>query len=272
MAPKKAPVEEPIEPEEPELVEGDESELETGLKLPLTPNDVGRVWALDCAGQSKMLTELLGLEAAHPPVARREIICDFHLFNLSHAKKLCLTQRQGAVFHAIMAVILDMMAGWNTEEGATAAECFKEFQRLLLNHSVNDPPQRLAIFGGAEARRLTDYTSGTLFKHFLLYQFCARCERDVETLRFSVEVERPILPPSLANARQKPGRRPQQTPENPEDGTGTSTEEKTAGGAGEDLSEEIQRIVEEKLRLTEARLEAKLAEREQQFMERLAKK
>lgn len=23
----------------------------------------------------------------------REIICDFHLFNLSHAKKLCLTQR-----------------------------------------------------------------------------------------------------------------------------------------------------------------------------------
>eukprot|EP00434_Breviolum_minutum_P025109 symbB.v1.2.022182.t1/scaffold1915.1/size133927/10 len=123
-----------------------------------------------------------------------------------------------------------------------------------------------------QARRLTDYTSGTLFKHFLLYQFCARCERDVETLRFSVEVERPILPPSLANARQKPGRRPQQTPENPEDGTGTSTEEKTAGGAGEDLSEEIQRIVEEKLRLTEARLEAKLAEREQQFMERLAKK
>ena len=53
---------------------------------------MGRVWALDCAGQSKMLTELLGcgtmwvavsveplemlsfaagLEAAHSPVARR---------------------------------------------------------------------------------------------------------------------------------------------------------------------------------------------------------
>lgn len=264
-----------MEPEEPELVEGDESELETGLKLPLTPNDVGRIWALDCAGQSKLLTELLGLEAAHPPVARREIICDFHLFNLSHAKMLCLTQRQGAVFHAIMAVILDMMAGWNTDrdsQGATAAECFKEFQRLLLNHSVNDPPKRLMIFGGAQARRLTDYTSGTLFKHFLLYQFCARCERDVETLRFSVEVERPILPPALANARQKPSRRPQQTPENADDGTGASTEEKTAGGAGEDLSEEIQKVVEEKLRMTEARLEAKLAEREQQFMERLAKK
>eukprot|EP00438_Fugacium_kawagutii_P033009 Skav230192 [mRNA] locus=scaffold1418:98407:108964:- [translate_table: standard] len=112
--------------------QGDETELETGLKLPLTPNDVGRIWALDCAGQSKLLTELLGLEAAHPPVARREIICDFHLFNLSHAKMLCLTQRQGA----------DMMAGWNNAEGATAAECFKEFQRLLLDHAVNDPPKR----------------------------------------------------------------------------------------------------------------------------------
>ncbi|CAK8993503.1 unnamed protein product [Durusdinium trenchii] len=150
--------------------------------------------------------------------------------------------------------------------------CFNEFQRLLLIHSVNDPPSRLPIFGVQEARRLTDYTSGTLFKHFLLYQFCARSERDVETLRFSVEVERPILPPALANARQKPSRRPQQTPENQDDGTGISTEEKTAGGAGEDPSEEIQRIVEEKLRMTEARLEAKLAQREQQFMERIAKK
>ena len=72
-----------------------------------------------------------------------------------------------------------------------------------------------------------------LRRHFLLYQFCARSERDVETLRFSVEVERrplhlcasllfffgfrlvvrqswfcrPILPPALANARQKPSRR-----------------------------------------------------------------
>ena len=37
----------------------------------------------------------------------------------------------------------------------------------------------------------------------MLYQFCARCDRDVETLRFSVGVERPIPPPALGIARQK---------------------------------------------------------------------
>lgn len=214
---------------------------------------------------------------------------------------------------------LSLACGW--------CRCFKEFQRLLLNHSVNDPPQRailnvqwhevtamtsvtcclshgcrhvisctvkiemkinrkpperrknfedwktierfrdsvaavymvtsdrgLAIFGGAEAFTVHwqleqleqldsgdgDFAGSTLDRlhvwhliqagvseselspiidtksrtqssceskcltltwdlycihqqtqrHFLLYQFCARCERDVETLRFSVEVER----------------------------------------------------------------------------------
>lgn len=37
---------------------------------------------------------------------------------------------------------------------------------------------------------VTHLSVPSLDRHFLLYQFCARCERDVETLRFSVEVER----------------------------------------------------------------------------------
>ncbi|OLP77932.1 hypothetical protein AK812_SmicGene41948 [Symbiodinium microadriaticum] len=106
-------------------------------------------------------------------------------------------------------------------------------------------------------------------RHFLLYQFCVCCERDVETLRFSVEVERPLVPPALGTARQKVSRRPQQ----PDQEVAGAAEEKPSGPGGEDLSEEeIQRLVEEKLRETEARLEAKLAAREQQFMERLASK
>ncbi|CAE7502662.1 Ccdc189 [Symbiodinium natans] len=284
MAPKKPQVaEEPPEEEaaEPEPVEGDETELETGLKLPLRPNDVGRIWALqDHAAQSKLLAELLGLEGVHPTLARREIVCDFHLFNLSHAKMLCLNQRQAAVFHAIMSTVLDMMAGLQegASEGSAAAECFKKFQELLIVHSVNDPPSRLAVFAGGEARRLTDYAATTLFKHFLLYQFCVRCERDMETLRFSVEVERPLAPPASGTARQKASRRPPQAAEN--EGPAASVEahasrapQEKPSGAGEDMSEEeIQRLVEEKLRETEVRLEAKLAAREQQFMERLAGK
>eukprot|EP00931_Biecheleriopsis_adriatica_P009779 TRINITY_DN110860_c0_g1_i1.p1 TRINITY_DN110860_c0_g1~~TRINITY_DN110860_c0_g1_i1.p1 ORF type:complete len:304 (+),score=93.97 TRINITY_DN110860_c0_g1_i1:77-988(+) len=288
MGPKKPPVEEPPEPDEsaepPPPAEGDETELETGLKLPLRPNDVGKLWSLgDYSAQSKLLTQLLGLEVAHPSAARRDIIGDFHIFNLSHAKTLCLTQRQGAVFHAIMTTILDMMAGWegqqeekSSSEGAPsgAAECFKEYQRLLLAHSVNDPPSRLAIFSGAEARRLADYASTTLFKHFLLYQFCARCERDVQTLRFSVELDRPAAPPELAHARPKRRHNDQQVSADVE-GSGGAGEEKAAGAGGEDEpseEDEIQRLVEEKLRETEARLEAKLAEREQSFQTNLAAK
>lgn len=286
MAPKKKPVQEeevevPPEPEEPEIVEGDETELETGLKLPLRPNDVGQIWALqtDYAAQSKLLTQLLGLETAHSLVARRDIICDFHLFNLAHAKTICLSQRQGAVFHAIMSHILDMMAGWEGQEGEKipaqeapgAAECFQEYQRLLLMHAVNDPPSRLLIFGGSEARRLTDFTSTTLFKHFLLYQFCARCERDVQTLRFNIELARPAPPPDLAVARLKPSRRlndSQNNLEETEGAGGTGQEAAAADKEAPSEEDEIERIVQEKLRETEAKLQAKLAEREQKFRDR----
>jgi hypothetical protein len=291
MAPKKAPVEEPPpEPEEPAEppppAEGDETELETGLKLPLRANDVGRIWAMkeDYDAQLKMIAQLLGLEESGPPISRKNILCEFHLFNVNHCKTLCLTQRQGAVFHAIMAQILDMVMepGPKQTSSGGVEEYFKEYERLLLMHSIQDPPARLAIFKGAEARSLSDYASTTLFQHFLLYQSCLRCNRDVQTLRFNVELDRPAPPPDLATARQKqpgkkqPGKKPESQRSSPDaEGDAADGEEKTTGAGGEEqFSEEddIQRLVNEKLRETEAKLEAKLAEREGRFKEMLAAK
>jgi len=287
--PKKPPAEEPSpeadEPAEPPgPAEGDETELETGLKLPIRANDVGRIWAMqeDYDAQLKMIAQLLGLEDSGPPISRKNIICEFHLFNITHCKTLCLTQRQGAVFHAIMAQILDKITepGPKQTSSGGVEEYFKEYERLLLMHSIHDPPGRLAVFKGAEARSLSDYASTTLFQHFLLYQSCLRCNRDVQTLRFNVELDRPAPPPDLATARQKPGKKPGKNSESqgtsPDaEGEGATGEEKTAGYGGEEQPSEeddIQRLVNEKLRETEARLEAKLAEREGRFKEMLSSK
>ncbi|CAE8625633.1 unnamed protein product [Polarella glacialis] len=135
---------EPAEPPPP--VEGDERELESGLKLVLRPNDVGKIWAQsDYASQSQLLTELLGLEVAHPAEARRDIVCDFHLFNLMHAKTLCLTQRQGAVFGTIMALVLDMMAGWpmhaESEEGSELPDVPPLRERTFDETALHAEPQ-----------------------------------------------------------------------------------------------------------------------------------
>jgi len=181
-----------------------------------------------------------------------------------------------------MAQILDKITepGPKQTSSGGVEEYFKEYERLLLMHSIHDPPSRLAIFKGAEARSLSDYASTTLFQHFLLYQSCLRCNRDVQTLRFNVQLDRPAPPPDLATARQKPCKQPGKKPESQRaspdaEGDAGDGEEKTAGGGGEEqFSEEddIQRLVNEKLRETEAKLEAKLAEREGRFKEMLAAK
>lgn len=250
-------------------------ELSTGLKLPLTGRDVERVWAVqsDFDKQAKLVTKLLDLDSAFSSQSRREIVCDFHIFNLTHAKSICLTSLQAAAFLSIMQKMLVMMSSQpvtvrsRPSDLCTVSTCFKEFERLILMHSVNDPPERLEIFRGSEVRLLTDFSSMTLFKHFLLYQYCANFEREVQTLRFAMSVERPLPLLDLNAATLKPSRsRSQEAGE----GAARDAPPEAAAEVGESTEEqEIERLVRERLRETEAALEAKLAAREGALLARL---
>lgn len=291
MAPKKKTVEEePEEPveeepaEPPPPPEDEVTELSTGLTLPLRPKDVGAIWALDGdhAAQAKLLLEsMAGLAESCPAKEQRGIIVDFHLFNLAHAKSICLDQRQGAVFHACMDRILAMMRLPERpprevspkEMPCDVAACFQEFQKLLLQHAVESPPDRLGIFKVSEAKLLTDFATSTLFKHFLLYQFCVNFEREAQTLRFVESINCPLDVPDLTLATERP---PSTAPP---DAAGDEKDAAAAGEAGERAAgeededdDEIKRLVAEKLRETEAALQAKLDAREQSFKEKLASK
>lgn len=85
----------------------------------------------------------------------------------------------------------------------STSEAFVVFQKLLLAHSANNPssPQQLDVFLGTEARLLADFASMTIFKHYLLYQYCLIFPREVETLRCEVALEAPFAPPNLRRAR-----------------------------------------------------------------------
>eukprot|EP00747_Dinoflagellata_sp_TGD_P182844 gnl/TRDRNA2_/TRDRNA2_37284_c0_seq1.p1 gnl/TRDRNA2_/TRDRNA2_37284_c0~~gnl/TRDRNA2_/TRDRNA2_37284_c0_seq1.p1 ORF type:complete len:348 (+),score=98.53 gnl/TRDRNA2_/TRDRNA2_37284_c0_seq1:126-1046(+) len=291
--PEEPPAEEaPVEEEE----EPEETELSTGLKLTLKEKDVERLWACpeDFDGQSRILLEVLQLEEIYPSALQRELVCDFYIYNLSHAKSICLTPRQGAIFHAIMDSILVMMKcdqqqgpSVRPQDMCTAATCFKAFEKLILDHSVNAPdaqPPKLDIFRGSEARLLADFASTTLFKHFLLYQYCISFDREVETLRFSMSLERPLAAPDL-NDKSVKAEKPKLRSNSPGGFRTRSSMDallESQGGAGaeggsaeqeqEELTEEeqIDRMVQEKLKETAAKLQEKLEAREEQLKEKLA--
>lgn len=259
--------------------------LSTGLKLPLRGVDVEKVWALGETAwekQSELIMQLLGLKERYG-TGRREIVCDFHLYNLVHAKSLCLTTAQGAVFHAIMEEMLTMMRSTTAtldtrpSEMCTAEKCFKRFQELILAHAREDPPNRLGIFRDSEVRLLTDFASVTLFKHYLLYQYCINFDREIETLRFNAHLECPSAPPdlSLGTFKKPAPDRKKQVPENSDHADRELNQEAPVGQEepGELTEDEkIEKLVLEKLRETEEKLQARLDQREQELLQRREEK
>jgi len=254
--------------------------LTTGLKLPLRGIDVEKIWALGEGSfdkQSELIMQLLDLRERYG-TGRREIVCDFHLYNLIHAKSLCMTTGQGAVFHAIMDKMLSMMRNPDAKhemrpnDMCTAEQCFKSFQQLILAHARQDPPDCLGVFRDSEVRLLTDFASVTLFKHYLLYQYCINFDREIETLRFNPHLERPSAPPELALGTLKKAERKVKDPEN-----GHHADREFNQEASSDMEEreepteeeKIEQLVQEKLRETEDKLLARLEQRETDFMTRL---
>jgi len=252
--------------------------LTTGLRLPLRGVDVEKIFALDQGAfekQSELIMQLLGLKERYG-TGRREIVCDFHLYNLVHARSLCLTAVQAAVFHAIMDEMLHMMINTaaspdtRPEDMFTAEQCFNHFQKRILAHARQDPPEQIAIFRDSEVRLLTDFASVTLFKHYLLYQYCINFDREIETLRFNPFLERPSAPPDLTLATLKKAERQKQAPENGHHADRELNQEAVKEEEEIEMTEEdtIQMIVQEKLRETSDKLLARLEQREAEFMQR----
>merc|ERR1712194_21469 len=133
---------------------------------------------------------------------------------------------------------------------------------------------------GTEVRLLSDFASTTLFKHFLLHQYCLNFDREVETMHVSIGLDRPWAPADLLDLKAAK-ERPKKAKEEPGllgPRTGSTDEAAEAGeatqedsSAVEELSpeEEVERLVAQKLEETKAKLEAKLENREASFFERL---
>lgn len=230
----------------------EETELSTGLKLTLREKDVKRILGMhdDYSRQAAVIIECLKLEDVYS-LEPRMIVSDFFVSCLVHARSICLTPRQCCVFLVIMEHVLSMIKRPSAAPTPEPRElCFKEFEKLLLKHSLEDPPERLGIFRNSQARLLVDFASLTLFKHFLLYDFCINYERQVETLRFNLPIANPLPPCDLSASELR-----QPTPSPEEESPTPETEEMT-----------IERLVAARLLDTEANLEEKLQQRKDDFV------
>jgi hypothetical protein len=180
--------------------------LPTGLKLIVTAEQVADLWAVqDLAARRKALAAQVGIADADHNF-QNEVILDFHYCNLAHCQSLCLPALQTAVFISLMSEVLFSMkrpspTSSTQGEPYTCPDCFREYQRLCLQHAVDKPPSSVAYFVSSQVRLLTDFVNLTLMKHFHLYQYCLLHAREVDTVRVDVTLEEPSAPPDLNEAK-----------------------------------------------------------------------
>jgi len=231
--------------------------MPSGLTLVLLPSEVQQLWGLMAADQKigpsfkgqcgdsvrKLLDNALACDWIKPGSFQCEVIGSFFVDLLAHAKSSCLTPRKAAVLVALARALFEAMRSRSKTtirvgEVLSVSELFLEYKRLLLLHtqaqapSSTATPGHLSIFTLPEVRQITEFMSGTLFQHFLLYQSVLICPQESVAGHVELTVERPRRPPDLnkAKLRAKPV---QSTPEHVGPQAGRPPTEQ-ADGAQED--------------------------------------
>ena len=129
---------------------------------------------------------------------RNEALVAYHYYNIKKCDDLNLTPRKTAVFHAIMAEMLELMKRRSAVcefKGVpiTVEEALGDFKKLMISHCAALSPDTCCEFTDSDARMLSDYAMLSFFNHFLLYQYVLLFPREEENLEINMKVPSKII-------------------------------------------------------------------------------
>jgi len=217
-------------------LKSESKELGTGLRLSMSEKEVVEYRRLkanapvgeDPEGIGAAARELLAAAAELPPDPLQERLFQkqvtLNLFEdlMACSQTICLTPRKTAVMVAILRDILVKMysrskTSKRVGETSSLYECFQEFKRLMLAHTyaaatsakpvaeLKEAPRpekaTLGVFNLAEVRLLSEFLTGTLFQHFLLYQCVLVLPQDRTVTHVELAVDQPHPPKDLKTAK-----------------------------------------------------------------------
>ena len=74
------------------------------------------------------------------------------------------------------------------------------FKGMMLEHSVENPPERVGVFTLQEVRLVTDYIGKSFYRHYKAHQYCFSRRQPVVQSKRMLVVETPLTPPPLSSA------------------------------------------------------------------------
>mmetsp|Transcript_70956 Transcript_70956/g.125463 ORF Transcript_70956/g.125463 Transcript_70956/m.125463 type:complete len:523 (+) Transcript_70956:70-1638(+) len=220
-------------------LESGSKELGTGLRLSMSEKEVVEYRRLkasapvgeDPEGIGAAARELLAAAAELPPdplqerTFQKQVTLNLFEDLMACSQTICLTPRKTAVMVAILRNMLAKMyskskTSKRVGEKSSLYECFQEFKRLMLAHTyaaatsakpikeLREAPRpekaTLGVFSLAEVRLLSEFLTGTLFQHFLLYQCVLVHPQDRTVKHIGLRIDQPHPPHDLMTAKLLP--------------------------------------------------------------------
>eukprot|EP00933_Yihiella_yeosuensis_P082921 TRINITY_DN9695_c2_g1_i1.p1 TRINITY_DN9695_c2_g1~~TRINITY_DN9695_c2_g1_i1.p1 ORF type:complete len:555 (-),score=145.90 TRINITY_DN9695_c2_g1_i1:66-1697(-) len=217
-------------------------DLGTGISLRILPEEVAKYQAMKgSSGNSpggadedvdadarSLLQEALGIGSICPDSDghfQNEVTLRLYEDLLAYAESICLTPRKTAVMVSILWATMEKMferSKTTTRIGETSSisECFMLYKKLLVAHTfaaataakpiselkdAADPSAAtLGVFSMPEVRLLTEFVTGSVFQHFILYQCVLVNAEDALVRHVETEIERPKPPPDLKTGKLQP--------------------------------------------------------------------
>lgn len=191
------------EPETPEVVgAGATPDPPRGLVWrDLTEERIAELDAeADPAAKLRLLSETMEVNH-YDDNPRSEILVDFCLYNLMFCDENDFSAAKKSAFFSIMKRVFEH--GFQSADVVPMQQSLAFFKTQVLEHSVEAPPDRVAVFSLQEVRLLTEFVATTFYRHYKAYQLCFTRRQPTEQREKVLQVESPFCPPPLEAAEAK---------------------------------------------------------------------
>ena len=75
------------------------------------------------------------------------------------------------------------------------------FQKILLDHVVDNPPNQIKIFEKNQVAKILEYINKTYCDKFSLYKYVFQNKKSNEEIKYFVYIDEPIVAPPLYMAQ-----------------------------------------------------------------------
>ena len=249
------------------------AEDDSGSKVKF--EDANIVGDTTMARRRNFVKQILGIDDSE---VRSDVFVDYMTNAVYFCQESNFSDEQTSAFFAMAKRTFHASKGDETTKITAEAflnrdDAYKAFHNLLVQHSMEKPPERVKVFTKEEVKSITVFMNSTYFRHYRAYEAAFTKEQELRRLPLDVVVETPLRPTPLSAAKEVPRPVPVKTVEETSDEIDNSNDNEEVKEKEESKSEEaveeeemieipehLQEIVKKKVEEEQNRLNKELEE------------